>query len=123
MKNKGMNLAWIVADDFDATLKFYTEVIGLKLLSRSEDFEWAELEGEGGAMLGLSGKSDECPLKPGMNSILTYSVENIEEAQKELKEKGVELMGDVQEVPGHVKLLLFKDVSGNMGQLVELINK
>ncbi|MEC7838997.1 MAG: VOC family protein [Chlamydiota bacterium] len=121
MKNQGMNLAWIVAEDFEQTLKFYTEVLGLKLISRTDEYKWAELEGEDGAMIGVAGKSDESPVMPGQNAVLTYTVENIEEATSELKEKGVELIGAIQEVPGHVKMQLFKDPNGTLGQLVQLL--
>jgi len=123
MENKGMNLAWIVADDFEKTLTFYTDVLGLKILSRTDEYQWAELQGENGAMVGISAKSDECPLKPGKNAVLTYTVENIEAARKELVDKNVELIGKIQEIPEHVKLQLFKDPNGTIGQLAQLLSK
>lgn len=121
MKNKGMNLAWIVGKDFDKTIKFYTEVLGLTLLSRMDEYQWAELQGKDGAMIGVSVESEMCPLKAGQNAILTYTVDNIEEVRKEFLEKGVNLIGDIVEVPGHVKLQLFTDSDGNMSQLAQLL--
>lgn len=125
MENKGMHLAWIASKDFNEAIKFYTEVLGLKLLSKNETFNWAELQGEEGVMVGLSGPSQDCshesPLKPGQNAVLTFTVTNIEEAREELLKNGTELLGEIQEVPGHVKLQLFKDPSGNLCHLCQLI--
>jgi len=53
---------------------------------------------------------------------LTYSVNNIEKACDQLKEKGANLLGKIQEIPGHVKLQLFRDLDGNLGQLVQKLD-
>ncbi len=129
MKNKGMNLAWIMASDFQKSLKFYTEVLGLTLTSPVHpEFEWAELQGEDGAMIGLGGTScaesaekEATPHAPGKNAVLTFTVDDIEASRKELDEKGVKLLGDIQVIPGHVKMQLFCDPDGNLGQLVQLL--
>ncbi len=123
MKTKSFDLAWIVAKDFSKTVKFYTEVVGLKLMKSNEEYGWAELQGhEGGATLGIC-KADEraCPLKAGQNACPTFTVEDLEKAKKDIQGKGVKLVGDVQEVPGHVKLQLAVDADGNHFQLVQML--
>lgn len=117
-----MHLAWISTTDFDEAVKFYSETLGMTLLERTDEYKWAELRGSDGAMLGIHGPDGDCPLKPGHNAILTFSVDDIEKEFEKLKSDGVEVIGDIQEVPGHVKLLLFKDPSGNMAQLVQVLN-
>ncbi len=122
MKNHGIHLSWIVVNDFDAALSFYTEVIGLTVKNKSSEHKWAELAGPEGSMLGISGNDCSSEVKPGSNAIVTITVENIEEAVAFFRKKTVKLLGDVQEIPGHVKLQMFADSDGNLMQLVQLLN-
>ena len=46
---------------------------------------------------------------------------DIKEMEKVLQENNVELIGDIMEIPGHVKLLLFKDPDGNLFHLAQNI--
>lgn len=120
MSVKSMDMTWIVVADLKKAVQYYGDVIGLQLNQYSEQFGWAELSGkEGGAQLGLAQNSAHCPIKPGDNSVFTLTVDNIAEQKKRLAAKGVSFLGDIIEVPGHVKLLLCKDVDGNKFQLVE----
>jgi predicted enzyme related to lactoylglutathione lyase len=45
----------------------------------------------------------------------------LEAATVEMEKKGAKKVGDVMEVPGHVKMLLFKDADGNHFQMVEML--
>ncbi|MBS0647847.1 MAG: VOC family protein [Verrucomicrobia bacterium] len=122
MKAKSMDLVWIVVKDFKKAIKFYTEIAGLKLLKVSEEHGWAELEGhEGGAMIGIAAEKPQNPYKAGQNGCLTFSVDDIEKAQEDLQKKGVQLLGGIQEIPGHVKLLLARDADGNHFQLAQML--
>jgi predicted enzyme related to lactoylglutathione lyase len=122
MKAKSMDLVWIVVKDFKKAIKFYTETAGLKLLKVSEEYGWAELEGhEGGAMIGIAAESKHNPLKAGQNGCLTLSVDDIEKSKEDLQKKGVKLLGDIQEIPGHVKLLMAVDADGNHFQLAQML--
>lgn len=124
MRAKSLNLVWIVVKDFKKAIKFYTEVVGLKLINSSEEWGWAELEAaEGGIRLGIGRYQPECQdfVGPGQNSVMTFTVANIDKARKEMQKDGATLVGDVEIVPGHVKLQTIKDVEGNFFQLVEEI--
>ncbi len=58
MKLKSMDFVWIVVNDLEKAIKFYTETVGLKLMELHEEFGWAELEGnKGGARIGIAQKS------------------------------------------------------------------
>jgi predicted enzyme related to lactoylglutathione lyase len=134
MKAKSIGLSWIVVKDFKKAVKFYTEVAGLKLVEMNEEWGWAELEGhdEGGMRLGIAGQAVEqdqdgkdcqCPLEPGQNAAVTFTVDNLEKAVQHLEKQGAALAGKIQVVPGHVKLQSVRDIEGNLFQLVEVISK
>lgn len=116
---QGIFLSWIVVKDIKTALKFYTEVVGLKLREYHEQYGWAELVGPDGAALGIAEESPQEAIKAGSNAVITVSVDNLEEARQEFIKKGVSLMGDVIDVPGHVKMQTFADQDGNTLQLVE----
>lgn len=119
MDVKGIYLNWIVVSDINASIKFYTEVVGLTLKNFDEKYNWAELAGPDGSFLGIAEENLEQQLKAGVNAIITVTVGNIADAVNEFTKKGVRLLGSIMEVPGHVKLQSFVDQDGNMLQLVE----
>ncbi len=117
MKNIGINLSWIVVKDLTAAVKFYTEVAGFNLQELSEEYKWAELKGAEGSRLGIAEESSDNDIKAGSNTITAITVENINTAISFFKEKGVALIGDIMEVPGHVKIQTFADTDGNTMQI------
>lgn len=119
MKNIGINLSWIVVKDIQAAVKFYTEVAGFALQELSEEYKWAELKGPEGSRLGIAEESSDNDIKAGSNAITAITVEDIKEAIAFFKEKGVTLVGDMMEVPGHVKIQTFTDLDGNTMQIVQ----
>lgn len=120
MKAKSFDLAWVVVNDLKAAKKFYTEVLGFKVLSSHEEHGWIELMGqEGGSILGLASKSPHNPILPGQNGVITISCEDIVKARKDLEDNGTTLVGDIIEVIGAVKLQTFKDADGNFFQLAQ----
>ena len=46
--SKSIDLVWITVSDFSRAVKFYTEVVGLQLLEKNDEWGWAELRGENG---------------------------------------------------------------------------
>lgn len=127
MSANSFDLAWIVVEDIKKAVDFYTNVIGLKLIEFHEGYGWAELSGKkGGARLGIAQKQPEgaedtgCgSSRPGQNAVMTFTVDNIEEAVKALVAKGAQILGSIVEVPGHVKMQTIADTDGNQMQLVE----
>lgn len=121
MKAKALNLSWIVAKDLKKAIEFYTDVIGLKLVEMHDQFGWAELEGhEGGARLGIA--QQDKVFQAGDNACITITVENLEKAKENLLKKGTKCIGEIQKVPGHVKLQMVVDLDGNHMQLVEMLS-
>lgn len=121
MKALGLQLVWITVSDIKTAIKFYTEVLGFKLLEFNEEYGWAELSGEQGAWLGLAQAQPESEFKPGANAIPAISVENLDMAIKELQTNKVRLIGPIQEVPGEVRLQTFTDSDGNTFQLCQML--
>jgi len=123
MAAKSMELAWIVVKDIKKAIKFYTEVVGLKLKQEDDKFGWAELQGpEGGAHLGLAQEHPEMQLKAGINAFLTFTVDDIVKARADLVKKGARCLGEIEEVPGHVKMQTVVDHDGNHLQLVQKLD-
>ena len=118
MAIKSIDLAWISTKDMQKAKTFFADKLGLEITSDSPEYGWLEFCGtDGGASLGVGQDSEESDLKAGQNAVITFTVENIEKTKADLIAKGVTIVGDIIEVPGHVKLLYIKDEDGNLFHL------
>ncbi len=123
MSAKAMELAWIVVKDLKKAVKFYTEVVGLVLIELHEEFNWAELQGkEGGAKMGIAAMSDDEDFEPGENAFLTFTVDDIDQTMADAEKKGAKFIGEIEEVPGHVKMAMVIDLDGNRFQFVQKLS-
>ncbi|MCB1134647.1 MAG: VOC family protein [Chlamydiia bacterium] len=123
MTVKGMELCWIVVSDLDDAIRYYNEVIGLQLLEHHPDHGWAELQGSTGARLGLAQANADMEMHAGVNAVPAFTVENLERKIRSLSAAGVQLIGEVVEVPGQVKLQLCEDKDGNEFQFVQILDQ
>lgn len=119
METQGIFLTWIVVKDIQKAIKFYTEVVGLELKEYHEEFRWAEFSGPGGSILGIGQEEEGCDVKAGANGVVTVAVKDLSKAIEHFKAKGAQLVGDVVEIPHHVKMQTFVDADGNTMQIVE----
>ena len=126
MNIKRMDMAWITVSDAKQAKAFFCDILGLKLSSEAPEHGWMELVGhEGGATLGV-GKAckDTAPdVKPGQNAVMTMTVDDIVAMKQMLEAKGVKFLGDIIEVPGHVKMALFCDADNNKFQIVQMLDE
>jgi predicted enzyme related to lactoylglutathione lyase len=123
MSAKSIDLVWIVVNDFKAAVKFYTEVVGLKLVEElNEEWGWAELQGKSGIRLGIAKCNEMNPIGAGQNAIVTFTVEDLDKSKAEMVKKGAVCVGDVQEIPGHVRMQLVRDLDGNQFQLAQVFH-
>lgn len=123
MSVKEIGLCWIVVKDIKASIKYYTEVVGLKLKEFHEEFGWAELAGShGGSRLGIAQESPEEAIKAGRNAVMTFTVPNLDTVKQEMVKKGAKCLGDVCVVPGHIKMQTMEDLDGNCFQICEVIH-
>lgn len=118
----GNMLSWIVVKDIEQAIQFYTDVVGFTLMVRSSEHGWAELSGPQGCRLGIAQENDKMGTKAGVNAIVTITVKSLDVARAFFEQKGARLVGEVMEVPGHVRMQTFLDADGNMMQLVEKLD-
>ena len=102
--------------DMDRAVKFYEDVVGLKLLRR-EAGNWAEFEA-GPVRLALHGAIEGRPLEPG-GATAVFSVPDLDAARAELEGRGAEFDEHVGEVQGFARFATFRDPDGNAVQLIE----
>ncbi len=117
---KSIDLAWITVSDSEKAKSLFVDVLGLTLHSEAPEYGWMELQGkDGGAMLGIGKSCDGYSEKPGQNAIVTFTVDDVVAMHNVLKSNNVTILGEIMEVPGHVKLLMFSDADGNRYQLAQ----
>jgi catechol 2,3-dioxygenase-like lactoylglutathione lyase family enzyme len=100
--------------DMNRAVAFYTEVVGLSLVSRSGD-EWAELDA-GPVRFALHG-TDEGDLPGGGTVVLR--VEDLDSARWTLEQRGARFDAHVGEVEGFARFATFRDPDGNPVQIIE----
>lgn len=120
MVAKAMELSWVSVDNLKEAVKFYTEVLGLKLMELNEQYGWAELQAPNGGMrLGLGQKNEEYGMHVG-NAIVTFTVDNLEKAMERIEKTGARCLGPIQEVPGEVRMQMFI-YQGNHFQFCQML--
>jgi catechol 2,3-dioxygenase-like lactoylglutathione lyase family enzyme len=101
--------------DLDRAVKFYQEVLGLRVAFR-EGSRWAELDA-GSIRLALHGAVEGRPIETG-GAAAAFRVDDLDEARLALEARGVEF--DHQgEVEGYGRFALFRDPDGNIVSLIE----
>lgn len=121
MEPRGIELIWVVVQDFQKAIVFYRDVLGFTLVKVHEEFQWAEFHNSTGCRFGVSGSRIDQDLQLGNNAIPTITVKDIEAARHDLVNQSVVLLGKIVEIPGRVRLQLFQDGDGNHFQLCQLL--
>lgn len=97
--------------DMDASIAWYERVMLCRLLYRVEDIRWCEMATP---MKGVNiGFSEIETVVQGGGATNVFEVADIEAAKAHLDAEGVRQDGDIQHIPGLVKLLTFYDPDGN----------
>lgn len=118
----GNTLSWVVVKDIEASLAYYTGVLGFQVECNTPEYGWAELKAPQGARVALAQENPMAPFKAGTNAILTIEVRDIEAAKEQLVQAGTTLHGEIEEIPDHVRMLTFEDSDGNMMQLAQKLD-
>ena len=107
----------ISVTDLTRSVEWYQGVLGFKLLYQMDDMGWCELSTEVPRVnVGLS--QVEKAGGPG-NAVLTFGVRNIDQARRQLEEKGVRFDGETRTIEGMVKLATLYDPDDNTLMLYE----
>lgn len=103
--------------DLDRSIAWYRDVLGFKLLFRADDIGWCEMETMvPGVSVGLSQNES---VAQGGGATNVWAVKDIVAAKASLDAAGVRQDGDIQHIPGLVKLITFYDPDGNAMMLSE----
>ena len=112
--------------DLDRSIKFYTENLGLKFVSRREikqnNAEIAFLKDEGCGAIELTNWRDKKTLTEGDNfDHIAFGVDEVEATIKQLREKGVTIAMEPYSLQGSSsKIAFIKDPDGNWLELIQM---
>lgn len=123
---KRSDMAWIHVNDTAKAKKLFVDILGMQIRAEAPEYGWMEFVAkDGGSALGVGKYNPQygTQVQPGQNAVVTFTVDNIVTAQAELTENNVTILGEILEVPGHVKMLFFTDADGNKFQLVQLLDE
>jgi len=97
--------------NLEASIEWYTSVLGFALLYQRDDLAWCELStGVEKVNVGLS-EVEEAGGKGG--ATLTFGVTDIEAAKAALDAAGVRQDGPIRDIPGLVRLITLYDPDDN----------
>jgi predicted enzyme related to lactoylglutathione lyase len=105
---------WTV--DMDRAVKFYQEVLGLRLLRR-DGSNWAMFDA-GPVRLALHGAVEGRPVETG-GATAVFEVDDLDAARAGLEERGAEFEEHVGEVEGYARFATLRDPDGNRVQIIE----
>ena len=108
MEIERLDFAAIPSRDAERSRRFYGEVLGLRADERSEQEFWA-----GDTCLAIwTPEAHGAPFQPQKNAHLALHVADVDQARKELEEKGVEFVGETFDT-SVCKMAFFTDPDGN----------
>jgi predicted enzyme related to lactoylglutathione lyase len=117
---KNVNVVSVAVRDWEQAKEFYGEVLGWPIAFASDEYGWVEYGRENEAHVTISRWESAEPL-PGVQGStgLVLSVDNAEEATRELRAKGIRC-DDVMTIPGMVSWGSFYDPEGNRIQFASM---
>ena len=118
MRVLGYSWVGIVTADFEGTLRFFTETLGLPLERREDDAGFAHLRLPSGQLFEVFKPNseyadvhdDHCP-------VVGFEVEDVRAAQEELSRQGVEFVTAVQEAEDGACWVYFRGPEGRLYEL------
>ncbi len=106
--------ATIFVSDFERAIHFYTEILGMPLRMRAENF-WAEVVAGRDLVIGIHPESENAA-KPGTQGSIQIGLNvtgSLHELVDDLKGKGVAFEGPIVQDDGVGKFARFRDPDGN----------
>ena len=129
MINK-INATVLFVQNFEDCVKFYRDILGLKVKYSDVDFMSFELQGQELALMELSTASQmisEEAVQPEKASVprvlLAVFVDNTDEAYEALKAKGVKFIKPPTTQPWGQRTAYFKDPEGNIWEISHFLSE
>jgi catechol 2,3-dioxygenase-like lactoylglutathione lyase family enzyme len=113
----GESTAALEVSDYEASLAWYRDVLGWKVVFELPEWKWAQLQSPVAGLLVGIGQSEQ--VKEGGGATLTFTVADIDAARASLEGDGVRFDGDTRQVEDMVKLATFYDPDGNALMLAQ----
>ena len=109
----------LLVSNMDKSVKFYKDVLGLPLKSKSKD--WTEFF-QKDTVLALHPARKKNNIKTGSAMLVGFEVSDLEGSVKELKDKGVKFFKKLTEEP-FGKHAIIKDPDGHLISIAEIKSK
>lgn len=113
----------LLVNDFDKSLKFYKDAMGLKVKSQEgKQFAGFDLMGTEMAIFQKDGATAMFPKKymgDGGGVSIGFQVKDLNKTVKELKSKGIEIFEGPKTTPWGQKVAYFKDPDNNIWEVSE----
>jgi len=116
----------IFVSDLEKAKKWYTKILGMKLIEEYPDFKCILLRlGKAEFDIGVPDQSwgegwDK--VKIGGRTPIFFETDNIEETWKELKKRGVKVVEELSKRPWGETKAVFADPDGNEFNLIEVVD-
>ena len=111
----------LFVEDLDRTLSFYVDKVGLPVRFKDEGYAELAVEGTKFALLarsrvpGLVGQAHAGRPAPGAHeSAVTFLVEDVDRAHREMCGRGVTFLGSPQDRPWGQRAVYFQDPEGHL---------
>ncbi|WP_277678914.1 VOC family protein [Gracilibacillus dipsosauri] len=109
---------WYNVKSFERSVKYFTEGLGFSLDFKDEDQGIAIVTtNTKDCCIGFAESETVVPV----TSSAVFEVEDIDLAFSELKKKGIQFTGDIEVIPGFVKLATVQDPDGHSFELSQTI--
>ena len=118
MRVLGYSWVGIVTGDFEGTLRFFTETLGLPLARREDDAGFAHLRLPSGQLFEVFGPNSEyADVHGDSRPVVGFEVEDVRAAQEELSRQGVEFVTEVEEVEEGASWVYFRGPEERLDEL------
>ena len=118
MRIRGYSWVGFVTGDFEGTLRFFTETLGLPLERREDDAGFAHLRLPSGQLFEVFGpNSDYAQVHGDTCPVVGFEVEDVKAAQEELSRQGVEFVTEVEETEAGDAWVYFRGPDGRLYEL------
>jgi predicted enzyme related to lactoylglutathione lyase len=101
--------------DMDRAVRFYGQVLGLRLLHQDQS-KWAEFDA-GPVRLALHAAVEDRAPEPG--GTVVFRVDDLDAARAEMEGRGAEFEEPAGEIEGYARFASLRDPDGNRVDLIE----